>query len=114
MQIIFKSSSTHAQQLRVAAIRRVRFALRRLSWLSPDVQVQLSEASGQPGSPDKRCRIELATKSGPPVVVTSLAKDWISALQSALSRAVRALMHSLQSSRQRDGALPALAQSPKL
>lgn len=100
MQITFMSRDADAQQLRTAAIRRVRFAMRRLSWLAPHVNVQLSDVNGQRGGVDKRCHIEMTTTSGAQVIVTSMARDWLSALQSALTRASRALLNSLKRSKQ--------------
>ena len=100
MQVIFESPDPQAAELRTLAERRVRQALRRLAWLTPQVRVHLSDINGPRGGIDKRCQIELTTDNGKSVVVTSLARDWFSALQSALTRASRSLLHSLQSSRQ--------------
>ena len=94
MQVIFKSRNADAEQFRTAATRRVRLAMRRLSWLAPRVTVQLSDVNGPRGGVDKRCQIELTTKAGLPVIITSIARDWLSALQSALSRATRSLLHN--------------------
>ena len=99
MQVIFESSDPQAAQLRTLAERRVRQALRRLAWLTPRVRVHLSDINGPRGGIDKRCQIELMTDGRSPVVVTSLAKDWFTALQSALARATRSLLHNLQRSR---------------
>lgn len=96
MQIIFESSDPEASKLRTLVERRVRFALKRLAWLTPRVRVHLSDINGPRGGIDKRCQIELQTAGGRPVVVTSLAKDWFSALQSALARAARSLLHNWQ------------------
>lgn len=99
MPIIFKSHDAEAEQFRTLVIRRVRFAMRPLSWLAPSVSVQLSDINGPRGGVDKRCQIELTTISGgPPIIVTSLARDWLSALQSALARATRSLLHNLKRS----------------
>lgn len=100
MQIIFESPDPEAAKLRTLAERRVRQTLKRLAWLTPRVRVHLSDINGPQGGIDKRCRIELITDGGNTVVVTSLARDWFSALQSALARASRSLLHNLQSNRQ--------------
>jgi hypothetical protein len=100
MQVIFESSDPQAAKLRTLAERRVRQALKRLAWLAPRVRVHLSDINGPRGGIDKRCQVELITDGGKPVVVTSLAKDWFSALQSALARAARSLLHNWQRSRQ--------------
>ena len=99
MQIIFESPDPQANQLRTVTERRVRQALKRLAWLTPRVRVHLSDINGPRGGVDKRCQIELLTDGGKPVVVTSLARDWLSALQSALTRATRSLLHNWQRSR---------------
>ena len=99
MQIIFESTDPQAAELRTLTERRVRQALKRLAWLIPRVRVHLSDINGPRGGIDKRCQIELTTDGGKPVVVTSLARDWFSALQSALTRATRSLLHNWQRSR---------------
>ena len=100
MQIIFESADPQAAELRTVTERRVRQTLKRLAWLTPRVRVHLSDINGPRGGIDKRCQIEMMTNGGQPVVVTSLARDWLSALQSALMRASRSLLHNLQRSRQ--------------
>jgi hypothetical protein len=106
MQVIFESSDPQAFELRTLTERRVRQALKRLAWLTPRVRVHLSDINGPRGGIDKRCQIELMTDGGHPVVVTSLSRDWLTALQSALARASRSLLHNLQRSRQQSS--PAL------
>jgi hypothetical protein len=100
MQVIFESPDPEAAKLRILAERRVRQALKRLAWLAPRVRVHLSDINGPRGGIDKRCQIELMTDGGKPVVVTSLARDWFSALQSALTRATQSLLHNWKRSRQ--------------
>jgi hypothetical protein len=100
MQITFESQDPQAVQLQQVAERRVRLALRRLSWLSPRARVELSDVNGPHGGIDKRCQIELTTDATGPVIVTSMARDWLSALHSAVARAARALLHNWQHTRQ--------------
>lgn len=100
MQVIFESQDPAAAQLRTAAERRVRQALKRLAWLTPRVRVHLSDVNGPRGGIDKRCQLELLTEGGKAIVVTSLSRDWFLALQSALARATRSLLHNWQRSRQ--------------
>lgn len=99
MQVIFESPDPEAAELRTLTERRVRQALKRFAWLTPRVRVHLSDINGPRGGIDKRCQIEMMTDGGNPVVVTSLARDWFSALQSALTRATRSLLHNWQRSR---------------
>jgi hypothetical protein len=99
MQITFESRDPQAVQLQPVAERRVRLALRRLSWLAPRARVQMSDVNGPRGGIDKRCQIELTTDATGPVIVTSMARDWRSALHSAVARAARALLHRWQQTR---------------
>lgn len=100
MHITFESRDPEAVQLQPVAERRVRLALRRLSWLAPRARVQMSDVNGPRGGIDKRCQIELTTDATGPVIVTSMARDWRSALHSAVARAARALLHNWQQTRQ--------------
>jgi hypothetical protein len=94
MQVLFKSRHPQAADLRDLTERRVRFALRRLGWLVPRADVQMSDVNGPRGGIDKRCQIELRTDGAGSVVVASVASDWRTALDNALARAARFLMRS--------------------
>ena len=94
MQVIFESRDPNGAQLRDIAERRIRFVLRRLTWLVPRARVQFSDTNGPRGGIDKRCQVELKTEHNGTVVVTAMARDWRSALESALTRASRALVHT--------------------
>ena len=100
MKIIFESPDPQALEMRILIERRVRQAFKRLDWLTSRIRVHLSDINGADGGIDKRCRIEVSTNNGCPVVATSLARDWLTALQSALARAARSLLHNLQPGRQ--------------
>lgn len=99
MQVIFESRDPWLEQLRGFAVRRVRQATRPLSWLAPRARVQMSAVQGAQDGIDKRCQVELTAEGAGTVVVTSITRDWGSALQSALSRAIRALLRKLQPAR---------------
>ena len=101
MQIIFESREPWLERLRGLAMRRVRQATRTLGWLAPRARVQMSDVQGARDGIDKRCQVELSAEGAGTVVVTSITRDWGSALQSALSRAVRALLRKLQPARTR-------------
>ncbi|OYU74595.1 MAG: hypothetical protein CFE45_34480 [Burkholderiales bacterium PBB5] len=92
MQVQFKSRHPQATEFRDLTERRVRFVLRRLSWLVPRAEVQMSDVNGPRGGIDKRCQVELRTDGAGAVVVTALAKDWRTALDQALARAARFLL----------------------
>jgi len=99
MQIIFESREPWLERLRGWAVRRVRQATRPLDWLAPRARVQMSDVPGARDGINKRCQVELTAAGAGTVVVTSITRDWGSALQSALSRAVRALLLKLQPAR---------------
>ncbi len=92
MQVLFKSRHPQATELRDLTERRVRFALRRLGWLVPRAEVQMTDVNGPRGGIDKRCQVELRTDVSGSVVVASVAGDWRTALDNALARAARFLM----------------------
>lgn len=91
MQVLFKSRHPHAADLRELTERRVRFVLRRLGWMVPRAEVQLSDVNGPRGGTDKRCQVALRTDGAGSVVVTAVAADWRTALDKALARAARFL-----------------------
>ena len=101
MQVLFKSRHPQATELRDLTERRVRFVLRRLGWLVPRAEVQMSDVNGPRGGVDKRCKVEFKTDNSGTVVVTSLARDWRSALDAALLRAARALVRLWRRGHQR-------------
>lgn len=100
MQVLFESRDPQGSQLRELAVRRVRFVMRRLTWLVPRAKVQLSDVNGPRGGVDKRCQIELKTESAGTVVITSVARDWRSALDSALARAARVIVRAWRRGRE--------------
>lgn len=94
MQVHFESPDPEARRLRDAAVQRLRFVLRRLSWLVPRARVRLDDVNGPGGGVDKRCRVELKTDRSGTVIVTSLARDWRTAIDSAFRRAAFAVVQS--------------------
>lgn len=96
MQVVFKSRGAQAAELRDLSQRRTRFVLRRLAGLVPRATVSMSDVNGPRGGIDKRCRVELKTDLAGSVVVSSVANDWRSALDKALSRAVRFVLRLVQ------------------
>ncbi len=96
MQVLIETRDPQALPLRDFAETRLRFALRRLSGWVSRAKVQLSDVNGPRGGVDKRCRIELHTAAGGPVVVSSVAHDWRAALADALGRAQIAALRLTQ------------------
>ena len=78
------------------SVSRVHFALRRLGALVPRAKVQFSDVNGPRGGVDKRCQVELNTQAAGTMIITSLARDWRTALDRSLGRATRVLTRSLQ------------------
>lgn len=98
MQVLFKSHLPQPVELRELAERRVRFVLRRRSWLVTRAEVQMSDLNGPRGGPDKRCQVALRTDGAGPIVVSSVASDWRTALDQAVARASRFLARVWQRS----------------
>jgi len=100
MQVIFTSRAAESSQLRDPVVQRVQFVMRRMTWLVPRASVQMSDINGPRGGVDKRCQVQFATDRTGTVLVTSVARDWRTALDSALSRAVRVLMRAWRRTRE--------------
>ena len=96
MQVVFESRDPEGARLRELAVQRARFVMRRLAWLVPRAKVQLSDVNGPRGGVDKRCQVELRTDGTGSVVVASVANNWRTALDNALTRAARFLMRQLR------------------
>ena len=105
VQVILESPDNTSLHLHEQALRRIRQSMRSVSWLVLRAKVRLSGAGGDTdpfggishaGRIDKRCEVELTTETGESIVVASLARDWNSALHSALSRASKSLLHRWQ------------------
>jgi hypothetical protein len=96
MQIIFESRDADGAKMRALSFERVRFALRRLTVFVPHAKVQFSDVNGPRGGVDKCCQVELLTDNAGTVIISSLARDWRTALDRFLTRATRVLARSLQ------------------
>lgn len=94
MEVRFEIRHPDRAELREHVMRRIRFALRRLEWRVPHATVSLVDVNGPRGGLDKRCQVELATTGPTRVFATALAADWSSAIETALSRAARALLRA--------------------
>lgn len=99
MQVIFETRDPQAAGLRQLAVTRLRFVLRRVRWLVPRATLRLSDLNGPRGGVDKRCQVELDTDGNRKVVIQAVARDWRSAIDSALGRAARTLLRLWQRSR---------------
>jgi hypothetical protein len=100
MQIIFESRDADGTRMRDVSIDRMRFALRRLSWLVPHAKIQLSDVNGPRGGVDKRCQVELKTQTAGTLVISALANNWRTALDQSLARATKVLTHTMQRKQQ--------------
>jgi hypothetical protein len=103
MHIVVESRDPEGLEHRELAERRLKFVLRRLAWLVPRARVQLADINGPRGGVDKQCRVEIKTDTRGAVVVTALARDWPSAIDSALARAGRAVLRTLRRGQQMPG-----------
>ena len=102
MQVRFESRTPEAAQMRELSIDRLQYSMRRLTWLVPRARVLLSDVNGPRGGVDKRCQLEFRTATAGTLVVTSVARDWRSALDNSLARASQALIRSWRRSQQRE------------
>ncbi len=96
MQVFFEARDPEGAPMRDLAIRRARFVMRRLAWLVPRARICLSDDNGPRGGVDKRCQVELSTQHGGVLVVTTVARDWRTAIDGALARAARAVVRRLR------------------
>ena len=80
--------------LRFVAERRARFAFRRLHWLASRARIHLADVNGPRGGVNKQCSVSVEVPGAPPLVVSSLSRDWRTALDTALHRATRGLLRS--------------------
>lgn len=96
MQIIFESRDADGAQMRDLSVARVRFALRRLATFVPLAKVQFTDVNGPRGGVDKRCQVEFKAEHVGTVVIASLARDWRTALDRSLGRAMRVLTRGLR------------------
>ncbi len=96
MQVVFESRDRAGDALRDIAEQRLRFVLRRLSWLVPRARVQLSDINGPRGGLDKQCQIKLKTEHSGTVVITAVAQDWRTALECVLARAGQVLLRGMR------------------
>ncbi len=92
MQVLFESRDPEAAGLRDWAEQRLRFAMGRLRTVVPRARLSLTDINGPRGGVDKQCRLALSTEGAGAVVITAVATDWRTALDSALARAPRLLV----------------------
>ena len=92
MEIDFHARHREADALRTFAERRLRFVVRRLAWYVARASVTLSGNDGT--RPARRCRVELVTHDGRAIVVTAVAQDFTSALDSATKTSGHALVRA--------------------
>jgi hypothetical protein len=102
MQVQFESRAAEASQLRDLTIDRLQFSMRRLTWLVPRARVLLSDVNGPRGGVDKCRQLEIKTLSAGTLVITSVARDWRSALDTSLARASQALIRIWRRNQRRD------------
>ncbi len=109
MQVFFEVRDPAAASLRAGALERVRFVLRRLSWLVGRASIHLSDLNGPRGGLDKRCQVRLTAGAHGTVVMTAVARDWRAAIDMALGGAVRLLRRLVTRRRQALLAAPGAA-----
>ncbi|KON81339.1 HPF/RaiA family ribosome-associated protein [Azoarcus sp. PA01] len=90
MEVQVESGRAAGMRFRNAIEARLRFALRRLSWLVPHATVRLSDL-GRDAGPDKCCEVRLKVVGTRDVVVSAIARDWLQSIDDALKGAARRL-----------------------
>jgi hypothetical protein len=112
VRIVLLLRDQGAAALRALAMRRTRFALRRVLGIEPAAEVTLSNVkTGEPGA-DKQCEVRLASQATGTVVARSLGSDWRAVVDRALARAVRRLVAACRRAWQSPRQAPALAWQP--
>lgn len=99
MKVLVESRTPLATDLRPLAEERVRFVLKRLAHLVPRARVQLSDVNGPRGGIDKRCQVEIHTEGAGTVVTSVTGRNWLGALNSALTRASTQVLKTLKRQR---------------
>lgn len=99
MQVSFECRDRDGRKLRGFAVSRVRQSLRRVTWLVPRAQVHMADINGPAGGTDKQCRVVLSMRGGAPVVISAVAREWRTAVDLAVGRAVHALLRAWQRAR---------------
>lgn len=100
MQVIVESRHAQGNDLRTVAERRLRFVLRRLSWLVPRARVRLTDANGPRGGVDKQVQVELEVAGARPVVVKAKSSEWRAAIDAAIALAAQRLVRSYKRARE--------------
>lgn len=90
MKVLFKTRDRAAQDLREQTLSRTGFVLRRMAWRLSHVSVQMTDVNGPRQGIDKHCQVILVPTTGSQLVVTAQGRDWRTALNKALVRAIEA------------------------
>ncbi len=100
MRILIQNvaAATRRRDLRQLAMKETGSVTRRLRWLLPRITLKLSQLDAAAGDVDKRCVVEMRSRRTGTVVVTALARDWLTAMTAALRQASRRLSELWQSS----------------
>ena len=106
MRDVLESRAPEGARVSDLAGQRSLLGMRRRTWRLRRAKVQVSDVNGPRGGVDKRCQVELKTDGNGTVVITSLARDWRSALDSALARAARVLVRLLRRGQAHERARP--------
>lgn len=101
MQVVVQALHPDAFELKPIAETRLRVATQRMAQQLERITVRLKDLNGpKGGQADKECQIQLTTRQGRLVVVSSRGHDWRSALELAIARAHHTLTRWLQTRHQ--------------
>ena len=77
-------AASQRRDLRHLAVKQTGLVTRRLRWLLPRITLVLSQVNAPSGDVDKRCVVEMKSRRRGTVVITALARDWLTAMTAAL------------------------------
>ena len=107
MQVSFECRDPAGRRLRGFAVSRVRHSLRRVAWRVPRAEVHMADINGPGGGADKQCRVVITPRQGPAIVISAVAREWRTAVDLAVGRAVYAFVRAWRKGRERrQGASP--------
>ena len=101
MQVTFECRDPAGRRLRGFAVPRVRHSLRRVAWRVPRVELHMADINGPAGGTDKQCRVVLSPLHGPAIVISAVAREWRTAVDLAVGRAVHSVQRAWRRGRDR-------------
>lgn len=86
MKFRVQTDNPQAAAMQHSSVARLAQALRRLRWLVARVTVRLDSIEDSRSAADKRCSVEVTTRSVGHIVVAATARSWQESVQIAAAR----------------------------